>query len=560
MKLPASEPSRWTESERQVLTGAPLAARLLSASRTEQFGFHMPGHQAGRAFSEALAADLFRSDTTELPATDDLNDPGPALQAAQAAAAKAFGAAHTFFLTGGSTQGLHALMLAACGRGGRMLIGPSTHRSVLHAAALFDIHLNMVAPDPFLRDKAIEASETDPNSSPLPSVSPAALGAALSRLTLEQMPADAVLLTSPDYYGATADIRKLAGVCRRFGVPLLIDEAHGAHFAFAPRLMPEPALMQGAAAVVQSAHKTLPALTPAALLHLSNRAAGFEGLAAGRVFDRLIYIRTSSPSLMVAATVDWARSAMGRSGERLISQTVQRIRRFGERLSAECRAPDGHPLLAISGVDPVPGSGTRNRDPLRLVIDTRAVCPAPLLAEHLSAQGIRIEFADPCRLVLIVSPFAPPDALPALADALIGAVPVCMAGNRASDAGAADRWLCRCWHREHPDLMPGALLLARAEAVPLAAAAGRRLAAALTPYPPGIPILWPGDILTHGDIERLSALLSAGLSIEGVRGGTEIANNRRDGRSVLAGDAFGLSGSALSSINKSCIIDVIAEE
>lgn len=550
MKLPTSEPSRWTDTEYRVLAGAPLAARLLSASQTETFGFHMPGHQAGRAFSAGLAADLFRADTTELPATDDLNDPGPAVRAAQTAAAQAFGAACTFFLTGGSTQGIQTLMLAACGRGGRLLIGPSTHRGVLHAAALFDIRLHMIAPEPFSSDALLAVP--DPDRSPLPAVSPAALGAALSGLAMAQQLPDAVLLTSPDYYGATADIRGLAAVCRRFGVPLLVDEAHGAHFAFAPRLMPEPALMQGAAAVVQSAHKTLPALTPAALLHLSHGAADFERLAAERVFDLLRCIRTSSPSLMIAATIDWARSAMCRLGEARMTDLVRRLRRFGERLAAECRTPSGAPLLPVSGFETAaaPAGGSRMRDPLRLVIDTRAVCPAPVLAEHLSARGIRIEFADPCRLVLIVSPFVPRGALSALADALIAAVPVCTADEQRRTADAADRRLRECWRREHPDLMPRVLLSGRTEAVSLADAAGRRLAAALTPYPPGIPILWPGDCLTPDDIRRLTALLDAGFAVEGVDGGPAAAS--------APGGAPGKS--ALSSGNKSCIISVIAAE
>ncbi|MGI6076876.1 MAG: aminotransferase class I/II-fold pyridoxal phosphate-dependent enzyme [Fastidiosipilaceae bacterium] len=597
------------------LADAPLANLLVNAAQEESCSFHMPGHNAGYAFAPDLAAKLFRSDTTELTGTDDLNDPkGPVLMA-QSLAAEAFGAQRTWFLTGGATQGIQALMYACCGRGGRLLIGPATHRSVLHTAALLDIELKMISvaeehqgdrlsqlnyhnglqPGPQGDEKGSKRSNV---ISPLPIVTVPELKEALRRLAeVDKLP-DAVLLISPDYYGAVAPVAGLAEVAHKYDIPLIIDEAHGAHFAFAKGYLPQCALLGGADAVVQSAHKTLPALTPAAMLHLGrgqcngiqncccdlpldsgvqqdndndrsmestvsdpDRSVSVGKISPQRVHEGLLLFRTSSPSLMMAATIDLARSYLVKEGVRVvlaqlaavdylyqnldqayivstdetidISASIEKQLTTSSRVCAESKldlnnwssysvtesnsARQFEPINASCSINQLP-----QKDPLRVVIDTRRIAPAPAVAKFLSQNNIEVEFADLCRLVLIVSLFTTRQQIHYLVQVLNDfAVFMRQSANEMvltnlSQYIAADRALVQAWMRPHPQVDGGYMLDDGVEIIPLARATGRVLARPLTPYPPGIPMLWPGDCLSHEDCERLLLLLEAGLDIQGV--------------------------------------------
>ncbi|HHX37893.1 MAG TPA: hypothetical protein GX717_07930, partial [Clostridiaceae bacterium] len=482
-------------------SGAPLADCLLVAAETEKSSFHMPGHNAGHAFVPGLAAQLFRADTTELSATDDLNDPAGPVKVAQRLAAAAFGASETWFLTGGSTQGIQALMYACCGHGGRLLIGAATHRSVLHTAALLDIKLEFIIhSDTQLQNRIV--NDQVPEVSPLPVVTAAELTSALQALNRRGTLPDAVLVTSPDYYGEVADIAALAETAHRYNLPLLVDEAHGAHFFCAPAVLPPPALQGGADAVVQSAHKTLPALTPTALLHLGSGARTSDSVSVGpndikaslpaiqleqqtrvpismqsssvaemgkldkkqslqphtadsrlvqkndhaitpliasqRIREGIMLFRTSSPSLMAAATIDLARNYMEKDGFKGVTAQLQGIAWLHNHLDPSYRvttatAPvksvlDGEKRKShdcdlqkerFSANDTFTVySAFRQRDPLRLIIDTRRVMPAHRLADHLARRGIRVEMADLCRLVLIVSLFTEPHQMETLAEVL----------------------------------------------------------------------------------------------------------------------------------------------
>ncbi len=542
--------------EAQILAGAPLAAHLLKQSGSRE-SFHMPGNRGGKLFSAHLAAQFFRSDTTELPSTGDLNEPDGVVALAQRQAAKAFGAGHTFFLTGGATEGLQTLLLAYCSRGGRLLCGPGCHRSILFAAALFDIRLSVLpgcnrpvggaGPKEMRSGAALPVSRGDGCSglSPLPRLDPAVLEQRLSQLAAADKLPEAVLVTSPDYYGATADIKRLSEICRFYNLPLLVDEAHGAHYIFAEAgWLPEPAIRCGATAVVQSAHKTLPALTPAAMIHL---ATGLPAEQVGRVATCLRLVRTSSPSLLVAQTIDYARSLMEQQGAESIRRTINFLNEVFASPEAAANfvlsgpppaaAPAGPDLIAAATEGdsdrlqrryrlslPAPGQGGQGagsgcrHDRLRLVIDTGAIGPAPVLAAGLAAAGIEIELADLRRLVLIISPFSSLAALEQLKATLVDLAQKHTFNPSAQTTLAnLDRRLSEAYAQGHE--APRAELLLppcgrQLEALTPQAAVGRILACSPTPYPPGIPLFLPGDRLTQAAADLLDELEENGLSCQ----------------------------------------------
>lgn len=478
----------------------PLLDALLARAGEERVSFHMPGHAGGRAFATDVLAAAGRIDTTELPVTDDLHLPTGPARAAMERAAAAFGAARTFFLTTGSTSGLLAMITAAAGRGPLLLPRP-VHRSIVHALALTGIpyqFLPIPRPSP---DRAAFA----------PFAQPAAQDV---RAALEACPEiTAVLVTSPDYYGTCADLAAIAEVVHRRGALLLVDEAHGAHFRFAPELLPVAAMDAGADVCVQSAHKTLPALTQAALLHLSHGA-----VRAGRVDPRAVQnaialYQTSSPSFLIAASIDAARDWMEREGARHIRALARQMEDFVGNLPEGMRAAP--PRVRA-------GAGW-TRDPLRLVVDVAGTgMPATGWRDALSARKVDVEMADWRRLVGIPALDAGAEPFARLLEALRAGVAGDRSGLRinaemgtALDASLAVAWADPPERGSHPRER----LLQRqdGEWTALDAARGRIAAEALVPYPPGLPLVWPGEVIDARRVEAISRLLPLGIEITGVR-------------------------------------------
>ncbi|MCK9251997.1 MAG: hypothetical protein M0P55_04510 [Clostridiales bacterium] len=495
--------ARPPEPDDQFLT--PLLSALLTHARSGRKRWHMPGHLGGLAWPEGMAENLAAIDVTELPDTDDINHPSGAARQAMDLAARAFGAGHTRLLTGGSTLALQILLALAVGRGGKLLVARTCHQAVVHAAALLDIQLCVFT-----------QTGVSPDSVPF-SLFPQATAADVVRGLAFHPGCRAVLLTSPDYYGGCADLAEVAEAVHARGACLLVDEAHGAHLAFAPGLLPPAALAAGADACVQSGHKTLPVLTGGAWLHLGQAALASGRLAAADLARLVPVFQTSSPPFPIAASLDLARQLMALCGERQIRLQLDHLEQF--RLAL----PDWL-ICPVSGR----GGGTLRRDPLRLVIaarDWRLAFAMPALALHLSDDGIDIEFADLTRLVLIFSLWQSPDDWQDLTESL-RRFPVPDSGDLAeSSAGLLE--LERRWVRQlaEPDrtspvfpkdalLAPGAREFCR-----LDDAAGRVTAQALVPYPPGIPLVWPGDTLTPDDVDFLRRLLDNNISINGVDAG-----------------------------------------
>ncbi len=403
----------------------PVWAMLDAARNTTRF--HMPGHKG-------LLSPL---DMTELARTDDLYAPMSAIAEAERLAALSCGAARTLMLTGGSTAGLLAMLLTAVNPGETLILPRDAHHAAISACVW----------------GGIDAVFTDDMD--------AAIG---------QYPkAKAILVTRPDYYGHCPDIAPLSAKAQARGILLLVDEAHGAHFPWWDA--PKSAGAFGADAWVQSAHKTLPALTGAAWLHLSDR------IDADRARRTLRMVQTSSPPFPILASLDDARAWMDRHGTSALARLVALLADFRARLAA------------LPGLRDVPTD-----DPTRLVIDTRGRGLTGFEAQAcMEARGVDVEMADDAFLVCICTVcdekssfdrlFAALDALPVhdpLPPVSLAAPPP---GERAMSVRDA--------------------ALAPQELVPLAKAEGRVAAIGAGLYPPGIPVLLPGETVTGRAVKNL---------------------------------------------------------
>lgn len=270
---------------------------------------HMPGHKRRVSPAPDLPVDW---DITELPGTDDLHDAQGILASAMARTAALYGAKRTWYLVNGSTCGLLAGIRALAPNGTTVIAARNCHKSVFHAVELGSLKTHWLLPEP-VDSFGIWGS-----------VTPASVEAALK----ECPAARCVILTSPTYEGVVSDIAAISALCHAHGVPLLVDEAHGAHLGLPfPGAFPPGALQCGADLVIQSAHKTLPSLTQTAWLHLGGVLAEKDGIE--REIERQLDIfETSSPSYLLLASLDGCTGILRMEGGDLFAAWQERLDRF----------------------------------------------------------------------------------------------------------------------------------------------------------------------------------------------------------------------------------------
>lgn len=499
---------------------APLLAALLKRAPQVEDGWHMPGHLAGIGFSRSFQQHFALLDTTELASTDDINHPtGPAL-AAMNKAAGAFGAGHTRFITTGSTGALQILLAAAVGRGKQLLIPRWTHQAVMHAAAVQQISIRFIKSSP----EAVKSAE--------PYLFPQLTPHDIKNALQENPGCRAVLLTSPDYYGCCYNLGEIAEICHQAGALLLVDEAHGAHLAFSDQTKPYTAMAAGADACVQSGHKTLPVLTQGAYLHLSE-AALMTGRLNAALVDRLIpMFQTSSPSFLIAASLDYARALMAAKGSSLIDRQLTWLARCLDTLVPYyCSASDlwqeKHlPKYIKKGQSDFANATALITDPLRLVFvsaqpDSRV--NGLYLQQKLQQTGIEIELADLTRLVLIPSLFQNQSGWQKLADRLItlakSTTPIMDQVEQGAIREVEENWRQALVRLPEVALPPDQAIFGHfpVRSIKLCDAESQISAYAVTPYPPGIPLIWPGEIIEKRHLDLIEQLIENGINISGIR-------------------------------------------
>jgi arginine decarboxylase len=450
--------------------------------------FHVPGHKGGAGADPGLRSALGENALmVDVPADIHGIDLGPAptaYQRAEALAAEAHGAARSWFLTNGATQGNHALTLALAPLGAPVVVQRNAHASVVDGLVLSGGVPTYVAP------------EYEHELGMAHGVTPAALEEALS-LTPG---ARAVFIVSPTYYGMAADVPGCAAVCHERDVPLVVDQAWGPHFGFHPDLPPS-ALHEGADAVLTSTHKIVGSLTQSAMLHVAP-----TGRIDPQVVARMVRLtRSTSPSALLMASLDAARRQLAVHGQALLGRTMA----AGDVARA---AIDAVPGVRVIGDEFVGRPGVAAWDPMRIVIDVRGTgCTGYEVAAALrEAFDIHVELATHATMVLILGLGQPPDDLERF----------------AHDFGAVVRRISRSGEAVALVRAPGALrnevvvppreaFLGEAEVVAVDDAVGRVSAEAIAGYPPGIPALLPGERITAELVEYLRELKEAGARLHG---------------------------------------------
>ncbi|RIX49302.1 aminotransferase class I/II-fold pyridoxal phosphate-dependent enzyme [Paenibacillus nanensis] len=485
---------------------APIYHALFEHAQRKSVSFHVPGHHHGEALLYALQqmglqsydllhhyAPIMELDLTELSSTDDLHHPEAAIKEAQQLAADCYGADETFFLVGGSTSGNLSLLLAVCDPGDLVIVQRNVHKSVLNGLALAGASAVFLAPE----------HEPITHLPVVPSIEQV-------EQALQKYPeAKAVFLTNPNYYGMGVTLEPYAEVCHRHGKPLLVDEAHGAHYGFHPQL-PASAIRAGADGVVQSTHKTLPALTMGAMLHIRGGR-----IDRTKLKEALAMVQSSSPSFPIMASLDISRAIVGTLGPALYEHVLGAIRQFREWL-AESR------LIIASPDIPLTSSRRMIYDPLRLILtDARGILTGYELQRELEALGCYTEMADPSFVLLVSGPHAGDSALPRLKEALLQ---IHHKHQRQREEASSQRMvginLKRFNTKELGMGEPVSFARERRKSrtmkrVPLREAENQLSGEMVIPYPPGIPIVYVGERLTAHHIETIIGLSEAGAKFQG---------------------------------------------
>jgi len=454
----------------------PLLNMVTQYTDQNRISFHMPTHNGGKAFAE-LSQKLAELDVTELPQTDNLANPKLGILAAQQQLAQAYKCSGAHLLVNGSTCGIQAMLTYSCRRGDTVILDSAVHQSVINTCIVLGLHTT------FVKRKVIDdmniAAPLDPQD---------------VQYAIDRSPcAAAILLTSPTYYGVCSNLAVISDIAKKSGIKLLVDSAHGAHFAFSSSLPATP-IESGADMCVVSLHKTLGALNQtAALLYGAD-------IDSARMQECVNLFQTTSPSYILMCVADFVVADMLLHGENGLSGIVSMADRARSEIQTNTRC------VCLSAKH-------ASCDPLRLTINFSAYDISGYQAAELlsSAHTIDVEMADMYNIVCIIGPQTPFWQIDALAKAVCTIV-----GN------AAERTMpilnADVVAPENTIYMTDAFYADR-KMVPLEQSIGMKAAANVTVYPPGTTVIVCGGVITSGAVRYLRQVQNQGGEIIGVQGG-----------------------------------------
>lgn len=455
----------------------PIVKALKKFVANKPLSLHVPGHKNGLLShlpNEIKCALTY--DVTELTGLDDFHHPEEAILEAEQLLAKVYGANRSFFLVNGSTVGNLAMIYATCKQGDTVLVQRNAHKSVFHALQLVGVKPVYITP------KWHEQSQTT-----------GCIEFTTLKKAVEHYPhAKAAIFTYPTYYGVTAsDFQQQIACCHAANIPVLVDEAHGAHLLVTEQLPPS-ALDLGADVVVQSAHKTLPAMTMASFLHVKSQLVSEE-----RINHYLRMLQSSSPSYLLLASLDDARSYVANYTESDFVYLMDKRNQFIESLATSTQ-------LQIVEVD----------DALKLLIRAPGYSGFAL-KDALEKVHVYVELADAKQVLLILPLLKYGDSYP-FADLRIRMKEAMIQLNDQEKIQAPEQSVnFDMAVITVPEYSFEEIETIEKEWVPYMRAIGRVAASIVIPYPPGIPLFVPGEKITVAKLSQLEELLAIGAAFQG---------------------------------------------
>lgn len=447
-----------------------LYEKLKDYANSDTYPFHMPGHK--RMDGNGLPYEI---DITEIDSFDNLHDPRGCLSKLQENAAELYGARHAFALVNGSTVGILAATRAMTKDGDRVLIARNSHMAVYHAAELCRLNTEYILPD---------------------TVDGLGIFASISPASVEQMlkahpDISLVVITSPTYEGVVSDVKSIADICHHYGARLLVDEAHGAHFPFSDRF-PQSAIGCGADTAVTSLHKTLPAMTQTALLLTS------DDILAKELQRQLTVFETSSPSYVLLASIDRCLT--------FLKDSKGAFDNYTKRLDNFNQAARSLKHISVAHDELLHAENVFDFDSGKLCLFGNGCMSGKELMDILrSDYRIELEMALGDYALAMTSVCDTDEGFDRLINALV-----------AIDSG--------CTHADHPTAITASPLPQRrftisealnadGEMCDIDQAEGKVSCEYVRAYPPGVPIIVPGEVIDREVLSQLRALMASGNEI-----------------------------------------------
>lgn len=459
---------------------------LYEYSKGEVYPFHMPGHK--RSFCPETLKNPYEIDITEITGFDNLHHAEGILLEAQKRVAKLYHADKSFYLINGSTAGLLSAISACTSDGGSILMARNCHKAAYHAVYLRRLHAHYLYPAVF--------EETELNGG----ITPKAVEEALNVCP----EIEAVLITSPSYDGMVSDIAAISEIVHAHQIPLIVDEAHGAHLRFSDTF-PESALENGADIVIQSLHKTLPSLTQTALLHTQGSLVSEE-----RLKRFLSIYQSSSPSYVFMSSMDACIRLLESSSEVLFKEYTVRLKECRRKLS------DLKHLHLVKPDEVVGKNGVYDMDCSKIIISTKGTSiDGEMLREKLlDKYQLEMEMTAPSYVLALSSVMDSEEGFARLAGALLEIDSVLDSETESQIKEKAQTKIeftdkdAICTIAEAMD--------ADWEEVDLKESEGRVSTEFAYLYPPGIPCIVPGERVTKELIEKIESWKMQGLEVQGL--------------------------------------------
>ncbi|UJF33143.1 aminotransferase class I/II-fold pyridoxal phosphate-dependent enzyme [Paenibacillus hexagrammi] len=479
---------------------APLYDAMADHQRGRHANFHVPGHKSGRGLlreASGLFSSIMSIDYTEISGLDDLHQAEGVILEAERLAADCFGAEETYFLVGGSTVGNLAMISALCAPGDILLVQRNVHKSVLNGFMLAGAKAVFLPPswDPHLGV-------------------PTGININSVKEAIKRYPeAKGLFLTNPNYYGMGLDLEPITDFMHAQGKPVLVDEAHGAHYGFHEDL-PKSAISMGADIVVQSTHKMLTAMTMGAMLHIQGKLINREA-----VKQRLTMLQSSSPSYPIMASLDLARKLMHTQGEEWVRKGLQVVNYLRKLLDQKAEFEysfNSYPLVS--------GPGYTTVDPFKITIRERTgTLSGPQLRDALESRGCYVEMADARNVLLVLTPASTEDDVTRLYEALCNICLEELVEKKELQPPITNIYnLPSLTHISQPvkfDMRnlqnEGISYSLATSSVDVQQAIGKCSAEMVIPYPPGVPLLYPGERITEAAAEMLEQFRALGIKFQG---------------------------------------------
>lgn len=464
----------------------PLLKSIKDYADIKALPLHMPGHKRGSIYQKLklnlLFDNVLEMDTTEVPGVDNLFCPEGPLLKAQKLAARSFGADHSFFLINGTTSGIYAMIMSTTNPGDKIIIPRNAHRSAISATILGRLYPVYILP------------EVDTQMGIAMGIKPEIVEEAIKK----NPDAKAVLITNPTYYGACSDLESIANIVHSYGKVLLVDEAHGSHFIFHKDL-PKCAISSGADIVAQSTHKTLLSMTGSSMLHIKSNKVDLEKI---RFFLQLV--QTTSPSHVMLASLDAARYIMDRYGYMLLDECIKYSNMVRDEINQKTK------FYCLS-YDKIRKNGIYNIDPTRLTVCVKEGGIGGSKADRVLREkyNIQVELSDLNNIVAITTVADDEGVYNRFLDAIFALSKYAKEKNSVNNYAEPPQYL------PVGELPPFEAIYRNTEMIDIKKSVGFVSAEMAVPYPPGIPIIMPGERINHDIVDFLIQCKDIGIKISG---------------------------------------------